>query len=190
MADLDATNAAYMSNSVNYDYGGDAYSVNFSAFDQRNNQNQKPKSKFLPENERKPAKNGVLGETPMTFRDGTEKINKLLKNGNSTLHGLQTKFADGQTMAFPSGYSNFNNEALTDEELQLQEYTTQEKELLETLNVTPVGSFLYRSTLNKIKELATLKHELEKIIREQKLSGDDTKNKGVNDCFINVLTNE
>lgn len=106
------------------------------------------------------------------IKNGGERINTILKNEYQTLNDLQFRFANGEKMSFANQKNFFNVEGLSDEELQLKEYEAQEKELLQTLNSLPQNSVLYQEALNRFNELSMLKIELEKIIKEQKLSKD------------------
>ena len=162
-------------------FAGDAFSNRFSAFDNRipstinkhhpqhhQNKDNHLAGEFNPQ--QKATVHGIVNDPLTEFKLGSEKISKLLEVGHTALHDLQHKFANGQTVSPPGGDAGFGRDAVSPEEKQLQEYALQEQELLSTLYTLPAGTYMYHETLNRITELSQLKVELEKIVREQKLS--------------------
>lgn len=157
---LNVTNSSGINETTRTPFTGDAFSNRFSAFD--------------PATQR--AGNSNYGTAKTTsrnnnqdYKNGPDKITQLLEDGNQTLHDLQFKFANGNRISYPHSNPAFDR-GVSDEELQLKEYEEREKELLKNLSSLPSGSRLYQDALHQIKELALLKNELEKIIKEQKLS--------------------
>lgn len=164
-------------------YAGDAFSNRFSAFDNKihSTKNQQQQAQQYKDNtgnnlsgspnvQQKFTVHGIVNDPLTEFKLGTEKISKMLDQGHTALHDIQYKFANGQTVSPPGGGAGFGRDAVSSEEKQLQEYALQEQELLSTLYSLPSGTLMYQQTLNRITELSQLKVELEKIVREQKLS--------------------
>lgn len=149
-------------------FNGDAYSTRISAYDPLR---QSHNGSMMPPITPQTTLGNRTNRDPLKeFRDGTDKISKLLDDGNTTLNDMRSRFANGQSVSYPYGNNPAFDRGISDEENQLQEYARQEKELLNTLHSLPVGTKLYQEALKKVQELSQLKTELEKIIREQKLS--------------------
>jgi len=148
---------------------GDAMSTRFSAFD--TTQPRAINSALENKNSMINFGNGTFSSrNPVQdFKNGTNRINQLLEDGNQTLHDMQFRFANGNKISYAHSNPAFDR-GVSDEENQLIEYEEREKELLKTLNTLPAGSKVYQDVLHQVKELSLLKRELEKIIKEQKLS--------------------
>ena len=149
---------------------GDAFSTKFSAFDTNTTHRTGNNTLDIKNSQVNFGNTNITSRNPVyDIKNGSDKINQLLEDGNQTLHDLQFKFANGNRITYAYSNPAFDR-GVSDEENQLREYEEREKELLKTLNSLPVGSRLYQDALHQIRELAVLKAELEKIIKEQKLS--------------------
>jgi len=154
-------------------FNGDAYSTRISAPHdpfQQTNMSMMPTTPQTTLGNQSAFGNRTNRDPLKEFRDGTDKISRLLDDGNTTLNDIRSKFANAQGVSYPYGTNPAFDRGVSDEENQLQEYSRQEKELLNTLHSLPVGTKMYQDVLKKVQELSQLKNELEKIIREQKLS--------------------
>ena len=100
------------------------------------------------------------------MQQGANKINNILKFGNKTMTNMQLKFGGLN----PGSLERAEAMMPTEEEKALIALTTQEKEAVKALSMIPADSEMYSYKLNQIKQMSTLKRELEKIVQEQKLS--------------------